>query len=318
MVTRSIDNYEQHKKDIYKVISEKYGEKRAKEFIDFYSSRYDKFGRSFLDYRVCWSLFDDYKLVAKSGIRWYACVGSGGTGKTTLAKNIGHFLDNTFDVNRVKITAYELVKKLNEFDAINAMKAIILDEPDESVHPTSKQGRKLRNVLGKARQQQIFVIYCATDMRDIPDYMYKKLSGIFFCSQLGHALFFKDKPRSRVYIINQIKRKYKDDGYGVFFNFKRNKGCLSFSTTKQVTLSEEDEKEYIKYKSNDYKKELKSCIITMKEHKKKDEGIPIEHKIILNAYKKGLTQQKIGEIIGKTRERVNQIIGSYKNKSNVT
>ena len=98
---------------------------------------------------------DDYFLVKKSGVRWYACVGDGGTGKTTLGKNICYFFDPTFDNSRIQTTARGIVQQLNKFQKIGSMKALLFDEPDESVHFASKEGKLLRSILGKARQQQI-------------------------------------------------------------------------------------------------------------------------------------------------------------------
>jgi hypothetical protein len=65
MVTRSDVNYEQHKKDIYNSLVAKVGEDKATKFIEHYSARYDKYKRSFIDWRLAYWLMGDYKHLQK-------------------------------------------------------------------------------------------------------------------------------------------------------------------------------------------------------------------------------------------------------------
>jgi len=70
------------------------------QFMERYNERYNSLGRSHLSYKLAFSLFDDFKFCQKIGTKFYAIIGSGGTGKTTLAENIMHFLDSSFDLTR--------------------------------------------------------------------------------------------------------------------------------------------------------------------------------------------------------------------------
>ena len=303
MVARSDLNYPQHLKDIYNYFLP-YGEQKASDFIKFYQSRYNKHGRSFINYKIAWLLYDDWLSVKKSGIRWYAIVGVGGTGKTTLAKNINYFLDDTFGVDRIKYTAKEIVKSLKQFledkeRGVGVMKSLLLDEPDKTIMPQSKEGQLLGNILGKARQQQIFMVYCATDLSDIPNYIYKKLSGIFFTPQLRKGMFFKDKPKKYSYPLGQIKREYYRKGYSIFFELKKSKGCIMFDTIKGTPLSAEEEKKYNQEKIEDYEKSINLFLKT---------SVSDRTKLVMKLRTKGKTLKEIGELIGVTEARVSQIV----------
>lgn len=308
MVTRSIDDYEQHKKDIYKKFLNQYGEK-AKTFIKFYSHRYDKFKRSFLNYKVAWSIFDDYVQVKKTGIRWYAIVGTGGSGKSTLAKNVLYFLDPSFNQNRITTTAEGLVKILHSYPAVGAMKASLLDEPDQTIYPQSKEGNMLRSIFGKSRQQKIFMAYCATDMRDIPNYIYKKISGIFFTPYIGMGMFFKDRPKKLIYVVADLKNDYLKLGYKAFFKYAKSDGCLKFKATKKTPLTQEEEQEYLDKKEEDYKNDIETFLEYSKKKKMgKTTQEGVKEKLIKNMKAKGLTDGQVATYFGVSRSRVSQII----------
>jgi len=307
MITRSIDNYEQHKEDIRKILTYNYGPKKANKFIDFYSSRYNKFDRSFINYRLAWSLFDDYRLVAKSGVRWYACVGEGGTGKTTLGMNISYFLDPTFDRKRIHTTADDTIKQLAEFPKVNTMKSVILDEPDDSIHPNSKKGRLFRSILGKARQQKLFMFYCATTMTDIPPYIYKKISGIFFTPSLGKGMFFKNRPAKKDYVVAQIKEGYKKYLYGIFYKMQKSKGCLNFSTSGATPLNPDEDKQYLDAKAQDYDRTIKEYLNLDSRAVKKPQTNK-DFKIIMNMREEGYSQTMIAKILGVSQPRISTII----------
>lgn len=308
MVVQSHINYQQHIKDVREIISKSYGERRAEEFTNFYNGRYEKFNKAYLYYKCAWLLYDDYKLVSDSGVRWYAFVGDGGTGKSTLAKNILYFLDPSFNASRVKTTAEEIVRQLNKFPSVDAMKSILLDEPDESIHPQSMEGKRLRSILGKARMQQLFMAYCATTLTDIPPYIYKKISGIFFTPYKGQALFFKNRPKEKDYVVSDIKEKYNKEGYGVFYRLSKRKGCLSLKTSKFTPLTDDDELEYLESKKKDYEN-TRHEFISLIDKKKNNEPVNQREEIILNMKKKGLTDQAISDMVGLSRGRVTQILG---------
>jgi ABC-type dipeptide/oligopeptide/nickel transport system ATPase component len=310
MVTRSTEDYEQHKKDCAEVIFKRYGEKYAAEFIRFYAERYDRYGRSFLDYRFAFMLLDDYKQVEQSGIRWYAIVGDGGTGKSTLAKNMGYFLDDTFDEGRVKTNVFDIVKSMREFNTVAAMKAVLLDEPDADISPISKRGQVFRSITGKARQQKLFMLYCATQLNDIPSYIFKKISGIVFTPYLRQGMFFHNNPKKKVYVIADIKRDYDKLGYGAFFKYAGTAGCLNFRTIRETPFNKEQEREYLSRKEEDYRKEL-DRFITMVETKYDPENNAKEVDEIIKMHRMGIPLPEIARLKGRTRPSIRHILVAH-------
>jgi len=313
-VCESHTNYAQHIKDVYTQLVP-YGTPMATLFIKHYRSRFDKYNRSYLNYKVAYSLLDDYFQVKKSGIRWYGCVGVGGTGKSTLGKNLAYWFDKSFNEKRIVTTFRELITNLKQFPTINAMKSVLMDEPDSTIHPNSREGKLMRSIFGKARQQQLFMIYCATDMNDIPDWIFKKLSGIFFTPVIGRAMFFKDQPQKKAYIMEKIKQKYKKDGYEIFYKFQKSKACIPFTTTKLVPLTNEQETQYITSKADDYCKSLDHVdkLLNHKEtqpswkrppKEQEDKRIPIIRKLI----EKGLSYSEIGKMYSVSKGRISQLV----------
>lgn len=308
MVIQSHINYTKHKQEVYDMIESKYGAERSKQFIDFYANRFDKYGRSLLHYRLAWWLTDDYYKVKNKGTMFYACVGSGGTGKTTLMKNVFYYLDPTFDLSRVNLKILDFMKKLDEFPVLNSMRGLFLDEPDDDFHVTSKVGRKLRDVLGKARQQHLFIGICATTLTDIPMYIFKKLDCIFFLPNLGNGMCFKNMPAKGSYPLDNIRREYQKKGYSIFFELKKTVGCLRFATLQGSPFSAEEEKKYIGDKAADYKETIKEAIEGIKEKPKLDSYFKERGEKINELLKKGLEQKQIAEILGLSQQRISQII----------
>lgn len=289
----SVNNYNGYLEYLHNYFS-KYGLSNANKFLEHIKQRYNKHKRVFLDKKFMWLLYDDYCLVKSSGIRWYAVVGTGGTGKTTLAKNIGYFFDNSFNVERLCFDSDEFVENLKTFPAQDAMKAICLDEPDQDIHPLSKKGRKLKDILGKARNQKIFCIFNATDMYDVPDYIYKKINGIFFCNKKGSAIFYRDQPNNNVYIVSKLKILYKQHGYKCFYFPEFKKFGVKGETRKETPLPEAQEKEYMKKKVKDYQDTLKEY----SPPKKKEQPTDNRNKEIVKLRNKGEPYKKIAEKFG--------------------
>jgi len=309
MVTRSIDNWEKHKQDVYEVLKKKYGEVRATKFISFYKSRYDKFGRSFIDYKLAFQLVDDYHFVKRVGTKWYACVGSGGTGKTTLLKNIMYFLDPTFNVDCTTTTVYSFVKKLRDFKTVGSMKALFMDEPDDDLTSNSKAGKVLRKILGKARQQKLFLGFCATDLKDIPPYIFRKLDGIFFLPYWGTGMYFENQPKRKKYVVQEIRNQYGDrgKGYGIFFQKAKDIGCLRFTTLVKVPLDNEQEKQYLRDKKKDYELDIDNMLGILEPDKKGKKKLDIRTSIIGNMVKNDKSDKEIAADLGLSRARVTQI-----------
>jgi len=308
MVTRSTDNYEQHKKDVYLEIKKRFGEERADKFIKFYSSRWDKFQRSYIDYRVAFKMVDEYYWVKKVGTRFYAIVGSGGTGKSTLAINLFYFLDTTFDIKRANITTVsDFLDKLDEYPKIGAMKSLYMDEPDNQAHSLSKEGKKIADVAGRWRQQQMFLGILATDIRDIPLTLFNKLHGIIYLPKHGTGIMYRDSPNKEQIVMNALKKDYKQIGYAVFYKYINKFPNLRFSTHKGVIFNEEELKEYKKIKADDYSKTIKEAKQILNKNSKKYKQNP-HLKEILKLKKKGLSYREISKKIGITPGRISQIL----------
>lgn len=314
MVTRSIENYEQHKLEVHSYFLSKFGKNKADQFINYYSQTYNPFGRSFLYYKIAWLLYDDLQQIKQSGLRWFGFVGVGGTGKTTLAINCLRFLDPTFNINRIVWTSRGLVQLMDSFPKVNAMKAILLDEPDESINIYTPRGKKLRSLLGKARQQQIIIGYCATDLQDIPPYIFKKLSGIFFTPHLGAAMFYKDRSTKKSYPLATIKKDYYKEGYKLFFKLQKTIGCITFKTTKETQFTEAEKIQYLDHKESDYESTIKSFLGTYKKEKKEDLLSERDRRIIRLKEKdsKKWTDQALAELFEMSRTRISDIIRTYK------
>lgn len=302
MVTRSIINYEQHKEDIREIIVDKYGDRKANKFLEHYGDRFDIHCRSFIDYKLAYRLMDDYHYCKKVGTRWYAFVGVGGTGKSTLAKNVFYFLDKKFSLKHSGTEMKDFIEIIGGFKEEDKLRSAYLDEPDDSIASHSQDGKKVRQIFGKIRQQQLFLGICATDLTDIPKYIFNKLDGIFFTPCLGKGMFFKNRPRKKSYILQEIRKQYQYKGYKVFFQLQKQDGCLLFDTQKATPLDNQ-EKEYLKSKREDYEKNINEFLT------QKANPISERDKIILNMRKNGKTHEQIATDIGIHRTTVSKILG---------
>lgn len=300
MVTRSIENYEQHKKDIHKIVCRKFGKKKADKFIRLYSDRYDKFGRSFIDYRLALNLMEDVKHVNKIGTRVFAAVGVGGTGKSTLLKNILYWLDGEFKSQYCSMDVLSFIKNLKELPTTKSMRAVMLDEPETEIYATSKTGGKLRKITGKWRQQSLFVGFCATDLTDIPPYLFKKVEVLFFLPYWGVCYMVRNKPRLKSYPVQKIRMSYMQGskGYNVFYELKkkRTKGFYQFKTMSKAPMDEIEGKEYDKKKAEDYESDITSILEVLDVKEKPKLGK--RDKLIVNWWQKGKTNKEIAELLG--------------------
>jgi len=315
MVTKSTINYHKHKDDIEQILIRK-KPKLAKNFIDFYSDRFDKHGRSFIDYKLALALYDDYIGVSKkNGMAWYAVLGVGGSGKTTISKNCSYFLDNSFSIDRVKTELLDIIKMFKKYGMTEA-KSYVLDEPDLNVNSNSKGGRIARNVFGKARQQKAFMFFCATDFSDIPNFIYKKINRIIFCVKKGKAMLMKDIPQKKIYFIGKLKKEYTQKlSYEVFFNPMFKKYALCFDSSGYTPLSKEQEKEYDRNKKKDYNDTLLIAEKILTNQQKSIIQTNPRDLTIWKMHQKGMTNVDIGSFMDISDARVSQIVKQIKHKN---
>ena len=306
MVTASNKNWEKHKQEVYEKISNKYGAKAATKFMQVYCSRYDKFNRSFIDYNLAFWLMDDMAHVNKIGTKWYAFLGVGGVGKTTILKNVFYFLDNTFEPKRLSTDIREFITHIAEFETVNAGKAVAMDEPDDDIGSQSKAGKKLRKIFGKIRQQKLFLGICATDLKDIPPYIFRKLDGIIFCPVLGEYWFFKNRPKQGSYILQEIRNQYSEKGYKVFQELKNRTGCLRGHTMAGTPFNPAQEQGYLKDKAADFRRDLTEFVAFNAQdvtNLKKD----WRPEVVRKFREMGLKDAEIAPLVGLTRQRVQQL-----------
>ena len=283
MVRRSIDNWLKHCVDVYTVMNMKFGMDKALRFMDRYIDRYDKFGRSFIDYKLASNLMEDYNHVKNIGTRLFVFVGPGGTGKSTLAKNVLYWFDPEFCQDFVKSKVEGIVKKLRSIPTTNAMRALLLDEPDSDIQQASKQGMKFRSIVGQWRQQQVFCALCATDLIDIPTYLFRKAEVIFFVPYHRRVILIRNRLQAKSYLLQEVRIAYTrgQRGYGVFWQMlkksKHNRmgGVYSFRTDKVSPLDVVDNSTYLGKKATDYEKELDDFIGM---HKTVADGLPTKLK----------------------------------------
>jgi len=260
LVNQYTFDWETHKKNIYDNIANSVGEEKAKVFIERYSQRYDHIKKPLIDWRLAYSLMDDYNYCKRVGTRWFAFVGTGGTGKSTLLKNVFYWLDDRFQPDDLTLEVDSFIKKLGDMDRFNKMRALAMDEPDDDIHPQTEKGKLFRKTLGKARQGRYFFGICATDLTDIPPYIYRKIDVIIFTPYLTKGMIFKNKPKQKSYLVQQIRKEYQEKGYKVFFELQSAEGCLNFFTKKNTAWSIEEEEIYVKTKKSDFHDGIKQLI----------------------------------------------------------
>jgi len=310
MVVQSNRNYVLHKKQVHAYVKQNFGIERADKFINYYSEVYDEYNRSFIHYKLAIALMDDISYCKNIGTRWYAYVGIGGTGKSTIAKNVSYFLDPTFTHSRLSVDIKTLINTISTLP-FREQKALFMDEPDDSINANSMDGKVLRKIFGKIRQQHLHIGICATDLKDIPPYIFRKLDGVFFTPYLGACLYVKNRPKKKEYLLQELRFNYDKMGYKIFFNLKNKSGCLQFRTHKATPI-DKDSKQYLANKEADYKNDLNNFV------KGVHTGPNDRDKIILKLNEQKKTHQEISKLVGVSRVRITQIVSKYKDKSPVT
>ena len=317
-VVAGYHNWELHKQQVFEALCKEHDEESVNIFMKQYSDRYDKFGRPLLYYKAAFSIFDDCNFVRNNGTKFVGVVGIGGTGKSTLLKNILHFFDDTIKPQNVPFDIPSFMEILKTYPLTNANRSIGLDEPDAEFTPLSKQGRLFKSVIGKIRQQHVYFGICATDLYDIPATIFRKLSTIIFLPCKGKAWLFKDSPKKNSYIIQIIRREYRDIGYSVFFKYKSQ--ALVFDTYDLSPFSKEEIEEYIKLKQADYQNTINKMETEIKAEEEPTtteyrpfniEDIHKTRDYVVKKFSEGVKAKQIAEELGIHYSMVRRYIQKY-------
>jgi len=310
MVTKSTENYGQYLIDVRDYYQHKYPnhKKYIDGFIDYTDKCLNRFQRSFLTYQTMWYLYERRKNVLKNQHFWVAFIGrKGGEGKSTIGKHMLNYMDNTFDPNKRTVVSYmNFIKTIKHTKKELQIKypSILIDEPENKIHILSIKGRKLRDILGKIRQENLFVGICANSLQDIPSFIYHRLSCIVYLDE-KHRFWvwdqMKDKPHYT--IIDDMKKEFKLVGHKIF----KDRNILKRAIIKNMTFSKEipfDETEYLDNKSKDLYKDIDEFIYDEKDEKAK----PIPKEIMIREIlknKPNLTDGMLAEALGISREWAN-------------
>lgn len=307
LVTRSVDNWLKHLVDVYTKTKDEYSPEFAMKFIAFYIDRYDEFGRSFLDYKLAFFLTDIYYEAKRCGTRWFAALGIGGAGKTTIMKNAFYYLDPTIKNNQTEMIVTDIKHYLKALKDIpqDSLKALFLDEPDDEVHHQSKSGKVLRKVLGKQRQHGIFTGICATDVTDIPAYIWKKINVLFFCPFHGQVWLFINEPRKLKFPIQKIRAEIIQYGYDLLVSMRR---YAYIFNSHAATPLDSEATEYISRKWEDYHNDIEEGL-KMVSDKGKQPNEQLERNLKIKAlYDEGFTPTQLSKKFGITRQRIHKIV----------
>jgi len=253
---KSTEDYEQWKANVRNKYILKYPnkEKYVNEFMDYVSKVYDPLGRAYFPAKLMWYLFEKRRKVIKNNQHyWMAFIGKkGGEGKSTLAKQVLHFLDPTFHCARIGMTHHEFVKaayKAKQEERID-YPSVQLDEPENKTHQMSARGRKLRDILEKIRQMNLFVGVCANSLQSVPTPIYDRLTTICFLSSKHKFILWDiDKDKESI-VIDEIKEKFGKVKHKCFMS----KGIIDKAHFRNMKFSKEcpfDDDLYLKRKEQD-------------------------------------------------------------------
>jgi len=308
MVTNSQEGYNNWRKGILELYTEKFSESKALKFVSFIDSRYKSIGKNFLPHKLMWKLVDHYyKVTKKNQQQAYGCFGRGGYGKSTLLKNVLWFLDPTFNQTRIAQSEADFERILFEVSKLpnrGRYKAVMIDEPSPEEHHQSKEWKMTQSVLNQMRQANLFVGICATDMSLVKTSFYSLITGTFaFRKMFVYDYYDEDKTPQ---ILGDIRKLY-DPSYKVF-----NLGCVlkrryvKNMKSSPFTPIDVEIKDYEEQKHNHFMDTLKRAV-EMKEKKfavDVKESMSDEDKIILRMRKLNKSQLEIGNAIGVSQNTI--------------
>src|SRR4030042_6006040 len=320
MVIRSVDDYPLWKKQVLQYYINLFPDKKkyVYDYIKYVSKIYDNHKRSFLPYKLTWYLFNKRRwVISKNQHFWFAIIGKkGGEGKSTLAKNMLYFLDPTFDASRAALNYKDflsLVLYTKEKLKLD-YPAILMDEPDKS-HQLSAESIKVRNVITKMRQLNMFVGVCANSLAEVPRFIYERMTCIIYINDRHRAwLYDNDKDKRKGTIIYEMKKDFVKTGHEVFKDFRyQQRACMkNFEFSKATPCVEGD---YIENKRKDIISDINKIlgkeedIFALKRFDRDKKKSLIK---LLKTNKPNLSDREIGELIGISRDWVNKLRNEIK------
>ena len=307
MAIHSTKHYNEFKENFRTKLLSSNSESRVNKFMDWFSHVYDRKQRVYFEKKLIWSIADIYFGTKKNNSEyWLAAVGQGGTGKSTILKQVLWTLDPTFNYTRI---CEDIDKFMDVLDKAEHYQSVLLDEPDEELQVLSKKGKLVKSILGKIRQKNLFVGLCATEMTSLPSMMYNKLNGIFFMPVIPRFYFFRNDPKKWYYPVNTIRKDYKVYGYYVFRRMLKGfhtRGVFS----KVVPLSKSEEKKYNEEKWKDLDDNFEKL---KKELYLEDKRI----KPMIKMHEEGMTSKTIGGYFGLTPSAVRKIMKKVKDMGGI-
>jgi len=233
------EDYFAYKRRIVNEFRAIYPNKYVDVFNKFISNRYDKLEKMYMHKSLLWRLLDDNSSLKADEALFYAIVGLGGSGKSTLACNMAYFHDPSVDGTRVVWSFEQLVKVMHSLNH-EKYKAIVVDEPNDVPPAVSKQGKNLAEILGQIRQDNPIILFCSTDMKDIPNTIFRKLKAIVYIRVKGEGIYIRDIPYRDQYPLSDLKRIYMSKGYRAFQELmnKTKYPFLKFRTRKSNAIED--------------------------------------------------------------------------------
>ncbi len=249
-------------------------EKYINDFMKHVSNAYDSCQRAFFPSPVMWYLFEKYRRVTRHNQHfWIGFIGKkGGEGKSTLAKQILHFLDPSMRCDRITFTYDEFINSIYYTKSVKKLKypSILLDEPENKTHNMSGKGRKFRDILEKVRQMNLFVGACANSLNSIPPFIRDRLTAICFLDQKHKFSLWDTDKDPKGTIIDEIQENWPNKKHGIFSDMKIQNRAM-FLRTRFSSKCPFDDTDYLLKKEQDLLQDIGDYITdnTPKDKKEK-------------------------------------------------
>lgn len=326
MVRRSTDNYDGFKADIkeYYLTRNPKSVGKVNEFINYISSIYDNTQRVYFSHKFLKYLYLRRSHVIKKNQHfWIAFIGKkGGEGKSTLAKQVLHFLDKDFHTDTRCAHAFEkfimIIKQAKGVEK-KEFPSVLLDEVDPKLHHAEKDARTLRSITTKLRQMNLFVGVCANSLNDIPAFIFERINTIVKIDDKHRFWVYDNNYDSPKFsICDDIKKEWASNKHAIF----NRREIIKRAIYKNQSFAEElpfIEGTYLEEKEQDLFNDI-DMYLTSKNGKPIPKYIPpyvpptpdrmdLE---IIKAKNEGESSPSIGARFKRTRQQVNRIWKKYK------